>query len=180
VLPGQPGPLFDATGVASGPTVTGTDVAEQPLGLVTVTVTVEAVETTIDCVVAPVDQRFPVADDDVSVTEVPGQNVVGPLMTGVAGAALTVTLKATEVAEQPAAFVTVSVKEPAVETMIDCVVAPVDQRFPVADDEVRVVEPPAQNELAPLMTGVAGGAVTVTAKAPEVAEQPLAFVTATV
>ena len=41
MLPGQPGPLFDATGVVRGPTVTGADVAEQPPALVTVTVTVD-------------------------------------------------------------------------------------------------------------------------------------------
>jgi hypothetical protein len=35
--------------------------------------------TTIDCVVAPVDQRYELADDAVSVTLPPWQNVVGPL-----------------------------------------------------------------------------------------------------
>ena len=30
------------------------------------------------------------------------------------------------------------------ETVIDCVVAPLDQVFPVAEDEVKVTEPPAQ------------------------------------
>jgi hypothetical protein len=46
----------------------------------------------------------------VSVTEPPAQNVVGPLgvITGVAGFALTVTEVDTEVALQPAAFVTVT------------------------------------------------------------------------
>ena len=32
----------------------------------------------MDCVVAPFDQRFPVADDEVSVTLAPLQKVVGP------------------------------------------------------------------------------------------------------
>jgi hypothetical protein len=58
-------------------------------------------------------------------------------------------------------------------------VAPVDQRLPVADDDVRVVDPPAQNVLMPLMTGVGGNAFTATAKPAEVAEQPLALVTVT-
>ena len=40
----------------------------------------------IDWVVAPVDQLFPVAKEDVSVIEVPGQNVAGPLMVGIAPA----------------------------------------------------------------------------------------------
>lgn len=33
----------------------------------------------MDCDVAPVDQRFPEAYDDVKVTEPPAQNVNGPL-----------------------------------------------------------------------------------------------------
>jgi hypothetical protein len=49
------------------------------------------------CVVAPVDQRFPVADDDVSVMVLPAQNEVGPLMTGVAGAGLAVTTLGAEI-----------------------------------------------------------------------------------
>jgi len=65
-------------------------------------------------------------------------------------------------------------------TLIDCVVAPVDQRLPVADEDVSVIVVPAQNELGPLMVGVAGRGLTVTAKAAEVAEQPLALVAVTV
>ena len=55
----------------------------------------------MDCVVAPFDQVFPVADDDVNVTEPPEQNVVGPpaVMVGVAGTGFTVTVVAVEVAE---------------------------------------------------------------------------------
>ena len=62
---------------------------------------------------------------------------------------------------------------------MDCVIAPVDQRFPVADEEVSVIVLPAQNEVGPLMTGVAGVGFSVTAKAAEVAEQPLGSVTVT-
>jgi hypothetical protein len=76
------------------------------------------------------------------------------------------------VAEQPLASATVTVYEPAVETTIDCVVAPVDQRFPVNAEEVRVIVVPAQKETGPLMVGVAGVGLTVTAKAAEVAEPP--------
>ena len=63
-------------------------------------------------------------------TEPPAQNVVGPpaLITGVDGFALTVTVVAAEVALQPLAFVTVTLYEPEVVTLIDCVVAPFDQR----------------------------------------------------
>jgi len=47
--------------------------------------------------------------------------------------------------------------EPAAATKIDCVVLPVDQRFPVAEDDVSVILLPAKNELGPLMVGVGGG-----------------------
>jgi hypothetical protein len=55
-----------------------------------------------------------------------------------------VTTKAADVAEQPPASVTVTVKEPAAETVMDCVVAPFDQRFPVAEDDVSVMEAPGR------------------------------------
>src|SRR5471030_919368 len=121
------------------------------------------------CVVAPVDQRFPVADDEVSVIVLPGQNEVGPLMAGVAAAGLAVTANAVEVAEQPLALVAVTLYEPASETEIDCVVAPVDQRFPVADDEVSVMVVPGQKEEGPLIVGVAAAGLAVTANAAELA-----------
>ena len=73
----------------------------------------------IDCVVAPVDQRFPVADDDVRVIVAPGQNDAGPLIVGVGTTGLVATTLAAEVAEQPLALVTVTVKEPAAATVID-------------------------------------------------------------
>jgi len=48
--------------------------------------------TVIDCVVAPVDQRFPIAEDDVSVTVLPVQtSEPPPLMVGVATAGFAVT-----------------------------------------------------------------------------------------
>ena len=66
-----------------------------------------------------------------SVTELPAQNVVGPLaeIEGVAGAALTVTFVAALVALQPFALVTVTLYEPLAFTAIDCVVAPVDHEY---------------------------------------------------
>jgi ABC-type glycerol-3-phosphate transport system substrate-binding protein len=66
------------------------------------------VETVIDWVVAPVDQRLPLVEDDVSVTALPVQNAVGPLMTGVAGGGLTVMTAGAEAAWQPLASVTVT------------------------------------------------------------------------
>jgi hypothetical protein len=123
---------------------------------------------------------LPVADDDVSVIVLPAQKDAGPLMVGVGGRGLTVTTNAAEVAEQPLASVTLTENEPAAVTLIDCVVAPVDQRLPVAEDDVSVIVAPAQNELGPVMVGVGGSGLAVTAKAAEVAEQPLASVTLTV
>ena len=137
-------------------------------------------ETTIDCAVSPVDQRLPVADDEVSVMVLPAQKADGPLMVGVVSAGVAATANGSEVAEQPLASVTLTESEPAAVTVIDCVVAPVDQRLPVTDDDVSVIVLPAQNELGPVMVGVAGRGLTVTAKAAEVAGQPLALVAVTV
>ena len=56
----------------------------------------------MDCVVAPVDHVFPVAEEDVRITEPPAQKVVGPpgVIVGVAGSGVTVTVVATDVDEQ--------------------------------------------------------------------------------
>jgi hypothetical protein len=118
--------------------------------------------TTIDCVVAPVDQRFPVAEEDVSVMLAPPQNDAGPVMVGVAGAGLAETTFAADVALHPFASVTVTVKLPAAETVIDGVVAPVDQTLPVAEEEVSVMGTPAQNEAGPVIAGVAGAGFALT------------------
>ena len=69
----------------------------------------------MDCVVAPFDQVFPVAEEEVKVTEPPVQNVSGPLavIVGVAGSGFTVTAVEADVDEQDP-FETVTVKEPAV------------------------------------------------------------------
>lgn len=63
---------------------------------------------------------------------------------------------------------------------MDGVVAPLDQVFPVAAEDVRVTEPPVQNEVGPLavIVGVAGIGLTVTTVAADVEEQlPLVTVT---
>jgi hypothetical protein len=80
-----------------------------------------------------------------------------------AGTASAVTTNGAELAEQPPALVTVTVYDPAAETVIVCVVAPVDQRFPVADEDVRVTLLPAQaSEAGPLMVGVGTDGLAVT------------------
>lgn len=55
----------------------------------------------IDWVVAPVDQVFPVAEDEVKVTELPEQKVVGPLavIVGTGGSGFTVTVVAADTEE---------------------------------------------------------------------------------
>ena len=56
---------------------------------------------------------------------------------------------------------------------MDGVVAPFDHVFPVADDEVRTTEPPAQNVVGPpaVMVGTGGSGFTVTVVVVDVAEQ---------
>jgi hypothetical protein len=123
--------------------------------------------------VAPFDQVFPVAEDEVSVTEPPVQNVIGPLavIVGVAGSGFTVTVVAADTDEHDP-LETVTVYEPLAETVIDCVVAPFDQVFPVADEEVNVTEPPAQKVVGPpaIMVGTAGSGFTVTVVAADIDE----------
>jgi hypothetical protein len=66
--------------------------------------------TTIDAVVAPVDQRYVAPLDAVSVTLPPAQKVVGPPAVMLAvGFALAVTEVGEDVALQPLALVTVTV-----------------------------------------------------------------------
>ena len=52
------------------------------------------------------------------------------------------------------------------------VVAPFDQTFPLAADEIKITFPPAQNDVAPVavMVGVAGKGFTVTVVATDAAE----------
>ena len=63
--------------------------------------------------------------------------------------------------------------EPEVRTVIDGVVSPVDQVFPVTSEDVKITEPPSQNVVAPLAV-ITGGATVVTVTVAETAEeQPL-------
>jgi hypothetical protein len=67
----------------------------------------------IACVVAPVDQVFPVADDDVNTTFPPVQKVIGPpaVIVGAEGVGFTVMLIVVVVAHCPAVGVNVYVPE---------------------------------------------------------------------
>lgn len=84
-------------------------------------------------------------------------------MVGVGGIGFTVTVVPEDGADVQPATVTVTVYVPAVETVIDWVVSPVDQRLPVADDEVNVTLPPAQKVVGPpgVIVGVGGAGFTV-------------------
>jgi hypothetical protein len=123
VITGVDGFAFTVTDVAA-------EVAVQPPAFVTVTLYEPDAVTLIDCVVSPLDQRYEAEDGAVNVTEPPAQNVVDPpaVITGVDGFAFTVTDVAAEAALQPLPFVTVTLYEPDVVALIDCVVAPFDQR----------------------------------------------------
>ncbi|MNE17549.1 hypothetical protein D3C80_1105340 [compost metagenome] len=83
----------------------------------------------IACDVEPSDHKYELAAEDVKVTEPPKQNVIGPtgVMVGVAGFGFTVIVVGAEVALQPLE-VTVTVYDPEVETVIDCVVSPEDHK----------------------------------------------------
>jgi hypothetical protein len=165
-------------------TVVPADVAEVHPPEVTETVYVPSVVTVMDCVVAPVDQVFPVAEEDVNVTDPPAQKVMElpAVIVGVAGKGVTVTVVPADVAEVHPPEVTETVYVPPVVTVMDCVVAPVDQVFPVAEDEVNVTEPPAQKvvELPAVIVGVAGNGVTITVVPADVAEVHPPEVTETV
>ncbi|MNU79314.1 hypothetical protein D3C71_689280 [compost metagenome] len=175
VCPTHKGPLFEAVIAGSGVTVMliGADVVEQA-PIEAVTVYAPPVVTVIAWVVPPFDQVFPVVADDVKTTEPPAQNVVGPpaVIVGTAGSGFTVTVVATDVAEQTP-FETVTVYVPLAVTVIIWVVAPFDQVFPVAEDEVRITEPPVQKVVGPLavIVGVVGSGFTVTVVATDVEEQ---------
>lgn len=115
--------------------------------------------------VAPVDHKLPDDAEEVKITFPPAQKFSGPLaeIVGVDGIGFTVTAVASDELEaQPNADLT-TVKDPLAETVIACVVAPFDQMFPVADEEVNTTLPPAQKLKGPLaeMVGVTGVGLTV-------------------
>ena len=103
---------------------------------------------------------------EVSTTEPPAQNVVGPpaVIVGAAGVGFTVTFVGADEAEEHPSKVCSTVYEPLVVTVMDGVVSPVDHKFPVEAEEVSTTEPPEQNvvELPAVIVGVAGIGFTVT------------------
>lgn len=159
------GPAAAVVGKASTVTIVEEDGADVQPRLVTVTVYAPAVVTVMDWVVSPVDHKLPIGEDEVRTTLPPIQNVVGPpaLIVGVGGIGFTVTVVPADGADEQPATVTVTVYVPAVETLIDCVVAPVDHKLSVADDEVKVTLPPVQKVVGPpgVIVGVGGIGLTV-------------------
>jgi hypothetical protein len=93
---------------------------------------------------------------------------------------LTVTAVGADVAEHPLALVTVTLYDPAVVTVILCIVAPVLHKYLAPVLDVNITDPPAQNVVVlPAVIVAVGKAFTVTAVTAEVAEHPLALVTVT-
>jgi hypothetical protein len=149
------------------------EVSVQPSN-VSCTVNVPEALTVIDCVVAPLDQRYDCAGLAVSVTLPPWQKVVGPSAVIAAAACVTV-FEAVSV--QPSC-VTCTEYVPGLETLIEGVVAPVDQRYDEPPAAVRVVEPPGQNAAEPEIVATGIGLMFTVAES--VQTQPLAFVAVSV
>ena len=114
----------------------------------------------------------------------PVQKVVEPfaVIAGVGGGALTVTAVGAEVALHPLPSKACTVKLPDAETVMDCVVAPLDQSHDVAALAVRTTSSPVQNVVAPsaVIVGVGGFGFTLTTTGLDVAKHPFASVTVTV
>ncbi|NBS91855.1 hypothetical protein EBS67_17975 [bacterium] len=124
-----PPAVIVAIGKALTVTTVATLVAVQPFASVTCTVYDPAVVVVMATVVAPLLQRYDIPPLAVKSTLPPEQKVVAPPAVNVAiGKALTVTAAAVLVAVQPFASVTVTAGEDVVETVIVCVVAPVDHK----------------------------------------------------
>ena len=105
-----PPAVMPACGSGFTVTVVALDVALQPLLSVTVTLKEPEAETSIDCAVAPFDQRYELMPAGaLSVTLPPWQNVVGPEGVIAADGAFTVTCRGEDVMLQPLASVTVTV-----------------------------------------------------------------------
>lgn len=113
------------TGLGLTVVVVADEVAEHPLALVTLTVNEPDSLSVMDWVVAPLLHNQELPADAVSTTLSFEQKVVLPFAVIVAaGMGFTVTTVAAEVPVQPPAWVTVTVYDPAVLTVIDCVLAP--------------------------------------------------------
>lgn len=166
-------------------------VALQPLMATTterLTTPVDPAVNVIDGVFAPavmvpplIDQVYVVptgpAATDALLPVDPGTTVEGAVIV-VEGGALTVTFTAGAVPLQPVASVTVTLYEPEVETVIDCAVAPLDQRYLLPALAVRVTLPPVQKLVGPPAVIIGVNAPTLTFAVPLFA-QPFASATET-
>ena len=179
-------PVILATGFAFTATVVLADVAEVQPNVVTATVYVPFVETVIDCVVAPVDHKFPDADEEVSITDPPAQKVIGPPaeMVGVGGIGFIVTAAVGNETQPVLVRVNVNVAVPfetPVTTPPGVTVATELSLLvhvpPVVGDNV--VVRPAQIVVAPVIL-TTGFAFTVTVFTTEVTGQPGEFASVTV
>lgn len=128
----------------------------------------------MDCVVSPVDHKLPPVDDDVNVTEEPAQmdSVVPVTIVGAGGVGFTVTVFGADVPELHPFVITCTRNVPEVLTVMDCVVAPFDQKLLLGEDEVNTTEPPEQNVVEPLavMVGTEGIVFTTTFTGADAAE----------
>lgn len=97
------------------------------------------------------------------------------VMTGAAGAASIETTFGVETAEQFALPYMRTVYDPAADTMMERVVAPLDHAYEVPGVEVSVSKVPGHMLKEPLavITGTTGAAIALTTIAAEVAEQPV-------
>ena len=125
-------------------------------------------------------QRYDEPSLAVKTTLPPEQKVVSPpaVIVGVDGKALTVTAIAVLAAEiQLFAFLTCTVGEDVVETVIEGVVAPLLQRYDEPSLAVKTTLPPEQKVVTPpaVIVGVDGKALTVT-RTLSVLVQPVAVV----
>ena len=107
----------------------------------------------------------------------PGTTVDGAVIV-VDGVALTVTLTAGAVPEQPVLSVTTTLYEPAAFTVIDCVVEPFDHAYDAPAVAVNVTLPPVQKLVGPLAVIAGVNEPTLTEAVP-LFEQPLPSVTET-
>ena len=104
---------------------------------------------------------------EVNTTEPPSQKVVvlAAVIVAAAGVGFTNTAVEAEEPEEHPNKTCSTVYEPVVVTVIDCVVSPVDHRFPVEAEDVSTTDPPAEQKVVgPLavIVGILGIGFTVT------------------